>query len=158
MKRLALKSCQCGGHAAWVRCVGGRRGEALRCPKCGNRTGQGRSRERLAEEWNSAGWCGQGAAEYTPFGPEWKEQCLRMRKPALVELLERACRRGLCLDGLVARLRGELGAADRLIARLRMKRNRRDYAAIIDRLVQRGVIERADAAGAKRRIAEGGEA
>ena len=56
----------------------------------------------------------------------------------------------------VARLRGELGAADRLIARLRMKRNRRDYAAIIDRLVRRGVIERADAAGAKRNLAKGG--
>lgn len=57
----------------------------------------------------------------------------------------------------VARLRGELGAADRLIARLRAKRDRRAYNTIIDRLVQRGIVEKADAAGAKRNCAKGGE-
>jgi len=56
----------------------------------------------------------------------------------------------------VARLRGELGAADRLIARLRAKRDRRAYNTIIDRLVQRGIVEKADAAGAKRNLAKGG--
>ena len=113
--------------------------------RVGGRTGPGTSRERLADEWNSAGWCGQGPAapEHVPFGPEWEAQCMRMSKPHLIGMLADACRRGLALDGLVARLR--------------VRRNRRELAAVVDRLVQRGIIEMADAAGAKRNCAKGGE-
>lgn len=114
------------------------------CAACGNRTAAGVSREAVAGEWNETGWCGQGPAapEYVPFGEEWRAQMMRMRKPDLVRMLADACRRGLALDGLVARLR--------------VRRNRRELAAVVDRLVQRGIIEMADAAGAKRNLAKGG--
>ena len=167
MKRNELKTCQCGGRPAWVPAERERRRgrsspvrpERLQCPACGNRTCSDISRESLAAEWNSAGWRGQGpdAPEYVPFGPEWRAQCARMRKADLIGMLADACRRGIALDGLVARLRGELAEADRVIARLRVKRNRRELAAVVDRLVQRGVITKADAAGAKRRLTEEGE-
>ena len=67
MKRTGLKTCQCGARPAWVPAKDGiKRGrrmaqpERLECAACGNRTAAGASREALAEEWNSAGWCGQG--------------------------------------------------------------------------------------------------
>lgn len=166
MKRFEIKTCQCGGRPVWTPAVGDRRRgrtssvrpERLQCPSCGNRTCSDISRESLAAEWNAAGWCGQGspATEYVPFGSEWRAQCMRMRKPELIGLLADTSKRGLALDGLVAKLRGELGEADMLIARLRVRRDRRAYNAIIDRLVQLGIVEKADAAGAKRRVMNGG--
>ena len=68
MTRKLLRACQCGGRAAWVPEKKARRrgrpaaaqAERLACPACGNATGPSASREALAGEWNSAGWCGQG--------------------------------------------------------------------------------------------------
>lgn len=66
---MSRKKCQCGATPLYrvVRStVRGRRRAPLRerlvCPACGNRTAALRSRELLREEWNSAGWCGQGEA------------------------------------------------------------------------------------------------
>ena len=162
-QRFGLRVCQCGGRAAWQAVKARGRGrttaqaERLACPLCGNATAPASSRERLAGEWNSAGWCGQAertADACEPFGPKWRAQCLRASKPDLVDLYEGACRRGLHLDGLVARLRGELGEKETEIARMRERRGRRELAAVIDRLVQRGVVAAADAAGAKRKLME----
>ena len=166
MRRFALRFCQCGGHAAWrpekarPRGRAGAQAERLACPVCGNSTGPSSSRSRLADEWNSAGWCGQArraARAAAPFGEAWLEQVLRLKKPALADQLEGALRRGLHLDGLVARLRGELGERETEIDRLRARRDRRELAEVIDRLVLRGVVAKADAAGAKRKLSEGGE-
>ncbi len=162
MRRHPLRACQCGGRPAWVACVGPvgsrPRGELLRCPACGNRTGPGRSRERLAQEWNSAGWCGQGPAapEYEPFGPEWRGQMMRMGKADLVTLYAERCKEGLAMERTVREQRARIAALEEEAARLRVRRSRRELAAVIDRLVQRGLIAKADAAGAKRKILEGG--
>lgn len=158
MKESGIKTCQCGAQPAWVQVRTRRkRGrhpsaspELLECQACGNSAGPSSSREKLADEWNTAGWCGQGspATEYVPFGPEWRAQCMRMRKPELIGLLADTSKQRLALYGLVAKLHGELGEAATLIARLGVRQDRRAYNAIIDRLVQLGIIEKADAAGA----------
>lgn len=166
MRRLELKTCQCGRKPVWTPVKNsrkpGRRSaaspEKIVCQVCGNSAGPGSSREHLADEWNSAGWCGQSQPDkpaVVPFGPQWKAQCLRTKKADLIGLLESALRRGLWLDGLVAKLRGELGEMDRLVAKLRQRRERSELATAIDRLVERGVIKRGEAAGAKLRVMKG---
>ena len=87
----------------------------------------------------------------------WKAKLIEMRKADLVEIYKRECQRGLVLEGLVARLRGYLCSADRVIASLRATRDQRELVAVIERLVQRGVIAPADASAAKQRVMERGE-
>lgn len=161
--RNRARDCECGARPAWAPAEPERRSgrvskvrpERLRCPECGNMTAADTSRERLVVAWNSAGWCGQGAEarEFVPFGVEWREGVGRKRKDRLVDLLEGVMRRELALDDLVAKLRVELAEADRVIAWLRVRRNRGELYAVIDRLVQRGIIKRGDGAVAKARLA-----
>jgi len=156
-QRFGLRVCQCGGRAAWQAVKERTRGrptaqaERLACPLCGNATAPASSRERLAGEWNSAGWCGQGpsARVYEPFGPEWRAMTMRMKKPDLVTLLADQCRGGLAMEKTVREQRA-------VIDKLQVWRTRRELAAVIDRLVQRGVVAKADAAGAKRKLMANG--
>lgn len=139
---MTLRRCQCGGRPQYRVERGGARGrgsaaaERLECPACGNRTGAGKSRERLAGEWNGAGWCGQCPAEeeYAPFGAEWEAQCMRMRKADLVDLFRRACREKEALSASVRRLRARL--------------ERTELEEVVARLAQRGVLTRTGKEGA----------
>lgn len=147
MSVIQTRACQCGGRPRWVRCVGPvgarPRGEVLRCPACGNRTEPGRSRKRLAAEWNSAGWCGQGPAGDREGATEkWTRAAWRTSKGVLIDLLR---------DTMRAKAR-----AERRCAALQARRGRRDMCEVVDRLVERGIVAKADADAAKRRITEGG--
>jgi hypothetical protein len=64
---MSAKLCQCGATPRFrvvrVDRKLARRSpmrERLACPQCGNATAPGKCRELLKEEWNTAGWCGQG--------------------------------------------------------------------------------------------------
>lgn len=137
-----LKSCQCGGTPVYRpgrSRAKGRAGrprsqkgaERLECPACGNRTAERCGRQALAEEWNSAGWCGQAedrTAEYVPFGPEWRQVMLRKNKAELVELLAHVSKEKESLRGTVRRLQAEL--------------NRTEFEEIVRRLGQHGTLKR----------------
>lgn len=137
-----LKRCQCGGTPVYRpgrSRVKGRAGrprspkgaERLECPACGNRTAERCGRQALAEEWNSAGWCGQAedrTAEYVPFGPEWRQVMLRKNKAELVELLAHVSKEKESLRGTVRRLQAEL--------------NRTEFEEIVRRLGQQGTLKR----------------
>lgn len=137
-----LRRCQCGGRPQYRVERGGARGrgsaaaERLECPACGNRTGAGRSRERLAGEWNGAGWCGQCPAEpeHAPYGEAWQRQMLRKRKPELAALYRHACREKEALRAAVRRLRARL--------------ERTELEEVVARLAQRGVLTRTGKEGA----------
>ena len=137
-----LKRCQCGGTPVYRpgrSRVKGRAGrprsqkgaERLECPACGNRTAERCGRQALADEWNSAGWCGQAAGaaeEVVPYGQEWRRAMLRMNKPVIVALYADACREKEALRGTVRRLQAEL--------------NRTELNEVVARLEQRGLIMR----------------
>lgn len=137
-----LKACQCGGTPVYKpgkSRVNGRMGrprapkgaERLECPACGNRTAERCGREALAEEWNSAGWCGQAedrTAEYVPYGPEWRQEMLRMRKPDIVALFAQVCKEKEAMRASVRQLQAEL--------------NRTELEEIVRRLAQQGTLRR----------------
>jgi hypothetical protein len=157
-RRLEPRACQCGGRPERVACVGPdgktRRGEMLRCAACGNRTEPGRSRELVAREWNAAGWCGQRVdePEYVPFGPEWAAFVAKMKKPYIVGQLRAACKEALALSATVTRQRARIEELEARCARMRAFRNQAELKAAVDRLVERGLIQPAEAVMAKRRL------
>lgn len=135
-----LKRCQCGGTPVYRpgrSRVKGRAGrprsqkgaERLECPACGNRTAERCGRQALAEERNSAGWCGQAedlTAKYVPYGEAWSREMLRKRKPELVACYRHVCQEKEALRGTVRRLQAEL--------------NRTEFEEVVLRLRQCGTL------------------
>jgi ribosomal protein S20 len=79
---------------------------------------------------------------------------MRMGKADLVTLYEARCKEGLAMEAAARGKREKISALEEAVARLRVWRTRRELAAVIDRLVQRGIVAKADAAGAKSKLME----
>lgn len=130
----SARTCQCGAEPVWRKASGkgkmARVAERLECPACGNATKPDTARERVASEWNEAGWCGQAVTPqpYVPFGPEWEAEMMHHRKPELVALFKDVCLESEALRSTVRRLQARL--------------NRSELEEVVTRLEQRGVLVR----------------
>lgn len=147
-----LRACQCGGVPVYkpgAAKVKGRTGrprtpkgsERLECPACGNRTAERCGREALAEEWNSAGWCGQTEEPqaYVPYGPEWTREMMRWPKAELVKL--------------TAYIGKEKAALQETVRRLQAQLNRTELEEVVLRLRQCGTLRaRPEAGGLKTEV------